>query len=334
MPVPRAPSLPVQRPRREPPLPGAAISLAEARRSLAPPADLPDRRRAPRRHPGRPGPLSSPRSPRRARRHVESATSRARAHALRSDGLDPRPARRLYAWRRGGPRGLGARGGDGPAFGSLVERYMPSRGPRPGARGKPSKAGPQLFERYSGDDPRVRGPRQDPAPAAHRRESLSGTKVKRWPCRASGLGRAPLAPPRERPGLLPLHRRRLPPQAPGRRIPRACSPARAAPSAPTGASTTCPSGHARQAPLDRLRLGHPLRRGPGRPARHLRQGRQLRRLHLQTVDDAKKLYSGFDLCAPTTSVSMTINGPAPMVLGFFMNAAIDQRASSTSSRTV
>ncbi|MDG1983527.1 MAG: methylmalonyl-CoA mutase family protein [Planctomycetota bacterium] len=46
---------------------------------------------------------------------------------------------------------------------------------------------------------------------------------------------------------------------------------------------------------------------------------------IATVDDAKKLYSGFDLCAPTTSVSMTINGPAPMVLAFFMNAAIDQR---------
>ena len=43
------------------------------------------------------------------------------------------------------------------------------------------------------------------------------------------------------------------------------------------------------------------------------------------LDDAKKLYSGFDLCAPTTSVSMTINGPAPMLLGFFLNAAIDQQ---------
>ena len=43
------------------------------------------------------------------------------------------------------------------------------------------------------------------------------------------------------------------------------------------------------------------------------------------LDDAKKLYSGFDLCAPNTSVSMTINGPAPVMLGFFLNAAIDQR---------
>ncbi len=45
-----------------------------------------------------------------------------------------------------------------------------------------------------------------------------------------------------------------------------------------------------------------------------------------TLDDAKKLYSGFDLLAPSTSVSMTINGPAPILLAFFMNAAIDQRA--------
>ncbi|MDE3211954.1 MAG: methylmalonyl-CoA mutase family protein, partial [Bacteroidota bacterium] len=44
-----------------------------------------------------------------------------------------------------------------------------------------------------------------------------------------------------------------------------------------------------------------------------------------TVDDAKKLYSGFDLCDPKTSVSMTINGPAPIILAFFLNAAIDQQ---------
>jgi methylmalonyl-CoA mutase len=44
-----------------------------------------------------------------------------------------------------------------------------------------------------------------------------------------------------------------------------------------------------------------------------------------TVDDAKKLYSGFDLCDPATSVSMTINGPAPTLLAFYLNAAIDQQ---------
>ncbi|NQW30584.1 MAG: hypothetical protein HQ472_08735 [Ignavibacteria bacterium] len=45
---------------------------------------------------------------------------------------------------------------------------------------------------------------------------------------------------------------------------------------------------------------------------------------IATLDDAKKLYSGFDLSSPTTSVSMTINGPAPMILAYYMNAAIDQ----------
>jgi len=44
-----------------------------------------------------------------------------------------------------------------------------------------------------------------------------------------------------------------------------------------------------------------------------------------TLDDAKRLYSGFDLSAQATSVSMTINGPAPMLLAFFLNAAVDQQ---------
>src|SRR5690606_11811696 len=42
------------------------------------------------------------------------------------------------------------------------------------------------------------------------------------------------------------------------------------------------------------------------------------------LDDMKVLYSGFDLSAPNTSVSMTINGPAPMILAMFLNTAIDQ----------
>jgi methylmalonyl-CoA mutase len=44
-----------------------------------------------------------------------------------------------------------------------------------------------------------------------------------------------------------------------------------------------------------------------------------------TLEDLKKLYAGFDLCAPSTSVSMTINGPAPIILAMFMNTAIDQQ---------
>ena len=46
---------------------------------------------------------------------------------------------------------------------------------------------------------------------------------------------------------------------------------------------------------------------------------------IATLDDMKVLYAGFDLCAPTTSVSMTINGPAPTILAFFLNTAIDQQ---------
>ncbi len=46
---------------------------------------------------------------------------------------------------------------------------------------------------------------------------------------------------------------------------------------------------------------------------------------IASLDDMKRLYSGFNLCAPSTSVSMTINGPAPMILAMFMNTAVDQQ---------
>lgn len=46
---------------------------------------------------------------------------------------------------------------------------------------------------------------------------------------------------------------------------------------------------------------------------------------IASIDDAKRLYSGFDLCDANTSVSMTINGPAPIILAFYLNAAIDQQ---------
>jgi len=56
---------------------------------------------------------------------------------------------------------------------------------------------------------------------------------------------------------------------------------------------------------------------------------------IATLDDMKVLYSGFDLCDPATSVSMTINGPAPTILAMFFNTAIDQQVekfSKTHSR--
>ena len=49
---------------------------------------------------------------------------------------------------------------------------------------------------------------------------------------------------------------------------------------------------------------------------------------IATLDDMKVLYDGFDLCSPATSVSMTINGPAPSILAMFMNTAIDQQLDS------
>ncbi len=52
---------------------------------------------------------------------------------------------------------------------------------------------------------------------------------------------------------------------------------------------------------------------------------------IATLDDMKALYAGFDLCAPNTSVSMTINGPAPTILAFFLNTAIDQQLDAFTS---
>src|SRR6201981_2843867 len=49
---------------------------------------------------------------------------------------------------------------------------------------------------------------------------------------------------------------------------------------------------------------------------------------IATLDDMKALYDGFDLTAPNTSVSMTINGPAPTILAYFLNTAIDQGAAA------
>ena len=49
---------------------------------------------------------------------------------------------------------------------------------------------------------------------------------------------------------------------------------------------------------------------------------------IATIDDMRELYAGFDLCSPTTSVSMTINGPAPTILAFFLNAAVDQQVAA------
>ena len=53
---------------------------------------------------------------------------------------------------------------------------------------------------------------------------------------------------------------------------------------------------------------------------------------IATLDDMRALFDGFDLCDPTTSVSMTINGPAPTILAMFLNTAIDQRVDALRGR--
>ncbi len=114
------------------------------------------------------------------------------------------------------------------------------------------------------------------------------------------------------------------PTAARTRTRRACSRARGCRSAPTGASTTWRDGQ----PATRLSTAFDSTTLYGedpdeRPDIYGRIGNS--GVSIASLDDMKRLYSGFDLCAPTTSVSMTINGPAPMILAMFMNTAIDQQ---------
>ena len=196
---------------------------------------------------------------------------------------------------------LEAQDGDGPGVTALLERYDELAKELDGRARKSLEAWPGILERFGKDhfEFQVRGKTlRQPLTV----ESLSGTKVKRvalprfrdwgdvlrWRFQENVAGEYPFTA-----GVFPLKRQG--------EDPRACSPARAAPSAPTDASTTSPRP-ARGAPLDRLRLGDALRRGPRHaPDIYGKVGNS--GVSIATVDDAKKLYSGFDLCAPTTSVS-------------------------------
>jgi isobutyryl-CoA mutase len=125
------------------------------------------------------------------------------------------------------------------------------------------------------------------------------------------------------PGSFPYHGRRVRVQARrrgsdahvrrrGRRVPH------------QSALQALSEGHAGAPPVDGVRFGDALRLGSRpRPDIYGKVGNS--GVSIATLDDMKVLYSGFDLCAPTTSVSMTINGPAPMILAMFMNTAIDQQ---------
>ena len=129
---------------------------------------------------------------------------------------------------------------------------------------------------------------------------------------------------REPAGRVSVHRRRVSRTGARAKIRPACSPARARP------ERTNRRFHylARGQPATRLSTAFDSTTLYGedpdpRPDIYGQTGNS--GVSIATLDDMKKLYSGFDLCAPTTSVSMTINGPAPMILAMFMNTAIDQR---------
>jgi len=219
---------------------------------------------------------------------------------------------------------LEAQDGDGPGVTALLERYDELAKELDGRARKSLEAWPGILERFGKDhfEFQVRGKTlRQPLTV----ESLSGTKVKRvalprfrdwgdvlrWRFQENVAGEYPFTA-----GVFPLKRQG---EDPARMFAGEGGPER-----------TNRRFHyvSRGLPAARLSTAFDSVTLYGedpatRPDIYGKVGNS--GVSIATVDDAKKLYSGFDLCAPTTSVSMTINGPAPMVLAFFMNAAIDQR---------
>ncbi|MBL6757061.1 MAG: methylmalonyl-CoA mutase family protein [Planctomycetes bacterium] len=219
---------------------------------------------------------------------------------------------------------LEAREGDGPGVAALLDRYDELAKELDGRARKSLEAWPAILERFGKDhfEFQVRGKTlRQPLTV----ESLSGTKVKRvalprfrdwgdvlrWRFQENVAGEYPFTA-----GVFPLKRQG---EDPARMFAGEGGPER-----------TNRRFHyvSRGLPAARLSTAFDSVTLYGedpatRPDIYGKVGNS--GVSIATVDDAKKLYSGFDLCAPTTSVSMTINGPAPMVLAFFMNAAIDQR---------
>jgi hypothetical protein len=152
------------------------------------------------------------------------------------------------------------------------------------------------------------------------------------PCRTTtSRARGPVPDEGERPGIVPVHRGACSRSSASRARSRSgCSRVKAAPRRRTAASTSC-AGRGRAPAVDRLRLGHLVRARPGGAARHLWEGRRVRRQRAapRRHEDPVR---GLRPAAPTTSVSMTINGPAPMLLAMFFNTAIDQQVDGSSPR--
>ena len=160
---------------------------------------------------------------------------------------------------------------------------------------------------------------------APRATSLSGTVVPRVgaaPVRGSGeLVR--FLREREPAGPVPVHRRGVPRASATTRTRPACSPARAGPARTNARFHLLAAGQ----PATRLSTAFDSVTLYGadpdeRPDIYGKVGTS--GVSIATLDDMKVLYDGFDLCDPSTSVSMTINGPAPTILAMYLNTAIDQ----------
>ena len=184
---------------------------------------------------------------------------------------------------------------------------------------------PAVVESYSGDEQVVKvrdkeiHTKLDPGVPVGQQDPPGRAAPLHRPRRAGAL----LAP-REPARLLPLHRRACSRSSATTRTRPGCSPARATRSAPTAASSCSSDGQ----PATRLSTAFDsvtlYGRDPDpRPDIYGKVGTS--GVSVATLDDMKALYDGFDLVAPTTRVSMTINGPAPTILAFFLNTVIDQQ---------
>ena len=125
---------------------------------------------------------------------------------------------------------------------------------------------------------------------------------------------------------LPVHRGRVPVQARrARKTPRACSQAKVLPSERTRRfHYLARGGSAGRASVDCVRQRDAVRTRSAPAPRHLREGRHLGRLGVHASTTRRSCTRASICSTPSTSVSMTINGPAPILLAFFFNAAVDQ----------
>ena len=261
--------------------------------------------------------------PGRARRYLAEIAETVRGYRARTEAQAERAS---DAWGLE-PRARAARGrARGRAERARGERASaPSRAARPGRSARELEGWPALEARYRGRDQELRGARPRVTASRTTRESLSGTAIPKvalprdadWGARARFLrlenlpGRFPFTA-----GVFPFKRDD---EDPTRMFAGEGGPERT-----NRRFHLLTAGQTARAALDRVRQRDALRAGPRRAARRLRQGRQLRRLGLHASTTRRSSTRASTSARPNTSVSMTINGPAPIVLAFFLNAAIDQ----------